>query len=160
MAKRQCKGKTKAGKRCRNPVVRPSGYCIAHEPRDSEGSRRFGGPQPGSGRPPTPRVVDVMRERVEEQIEAVLAPYFAAITEAVMFVKYEGDLIITDTPDLGARIAAAEKLLDRVYGKPRQTIEHAGPGLDTPIPVEFDLGEKAREVLADVLRGRPATGTK
>jgi hypothetical protein len=161
-AKRRCKAKAKAGKRCRAYPLSTGAYCSAHDP-DRPASARFGSSEQAAvagalgGRPASPRVVDVMRERVEAEMEAVLAPYFEAIREAVMFVKYEGELVVTDTPDLAGRIAAAEKLLDRVYGKPRQTIEHAGPESGAPLAVEFDLGESARKVLADALRARPAS---
>jgi hypothetical protein len=159
MAKRRCKGKTKAGKRCRAYPLHDSQYCLAHDEL-SRASVGFGGPEAGrlGGRPKSPRVVDVLRERVEARIEEVIAPYFEALTRAVLHATYEGDVIVSDAPDLGARMAAAEKLLDRVYGKPRQTIEHAGPQDGAPIAVEFTMDDKAREAIAGALRGRPAEG--
>lgn len=68
-----------------------------------------------------------MRDRVREEAEAILAPYFAALTGAVVFDKLGGAHVPTLYPDLGARIDAAEKLLDRVEGKPKQTTEVSGP---------------------------------
>jgi hypothetical protein len=35
---------------------------------------------------------------------------------------------MTDYDDLGAQMAAAEKLRDRVFGRPKQTTEVTGPG--------------------------------
>lgn len=40
----------------------------------------------------------------------------------------EGDINMTDYDDLGAQMAAAEKLRDRVFGRPKQTTEVSGPG--------------------------------
>ena len=97
-----------------------------------------------------------MREKVEAEIDKVIAPYFDAVENAMMHATYEGDVIVSPHPDLGARINAAEKLLDRVYGKPRQTIEHAGPLDGSAIPVEFKLDDQAREAIAGALRSRPA----
>lgn len=40
----------------------------------------------------------------------------------------EGDINMTEHDDLGAQMAAAEKLRDRVFGRPKQTTEISGPG--------------------------------
>lgn len=135
-----CQGVTKAGRPCRNTAVGDDGYCIAHSPRETEGSRRFGGVQPGSGRPRKPRAIDVLKEKVEEQIDTVIAPYF--------------DALASDDQDL--RLKAADRLLDRSYGKAAQVVRHQGDR-DEPLNVNVNLDDKARKVLGDVLRGRPAT---
>lgn len=157
MAKRRCQGKTKAGKRCRAFPLHGSKLCLAHSDAETRSSVQFVGGQPGSGRPPKPRVVDVLRERVEAEVELIVAPYFQALSEAVLTATYEGEVIASELPDLAGRIQAAEKLLDRVYGKPRQTIEHAGPESGPPVAVEFALDDRTREVISNALRQRPAT---
>lgn len=164
MAKRRCKGTTKAGKRCRAYALADSQFCRAHDPlRPAE--TRFGSAEQaaaagalGGAAGRSPRVVDVMRERVEAHVDEVLAPYFAALTEGMLTATFQGDVFVSEHPDLAGRVAAAEKLLDRVYGKPRQTIEHAGPAEGSPIPVEFTLSERTREAIGDALRSRPASG--
>jgi hypothetical protein len=93
-----------------------------------------------------------MRERVEAEIDSIIAPYFEALKTAVVHATYEGEVLTSTVPDLGARIAAAEKLLDRVYGRPRQSLEHSGIH-EPPVPIE--LSEAAREKLHDLLRTRP-----
>lgn len=133
--KRKCHGENLQGKPCgANPLkagtvidgTKAKGkHCRAHDP-DLPETARIQGAQPGAGRPKNPRVVDVMRDRVERKIEQVLGPYFDALEGAVVHATFEGEVIPSAHPDLGARIAAAEKLLDRVYGKPGQAIELTG----------------------------------
>lgn len=54
----------------------------------------------------------------------------------------DGDINMTSHPDLGARINAAEKLRDRVFGRPRQTTEITGPGGGK---IEVDVASSAVE---------------
>jgi hypothetical protein len=108
------------------------------------------GPRPG--RPPKPRVVDVMRERVEAEIEKIIAPYFEAIEEAVVCATYEGEVIPSTVKDLGARIQAAERLLDRVYGKPKQLTEIAGDP-EHPVHLTHELDDPdVRKALHGLVR--------
>ena len=163
MAKRRCKAKTKAGNRCKNGAM-GNGFCIAHASRKVKVSQGFGGPQKDSGRPRKPRVVDVLLERVEEKVEAIIAPYMDAVEGACLFTNYEGEVHVSIHPDLGARIAAAEKLLDRVYGKPKQRTELTG-GDGDPVQMEVIgaaiLGDKkTRKRLADARRSVAAPRTK
>jgi hypothetical protein len=60
-----------------------------------------------------PRLADVLRERVEARADAILDVYFAVIDD--------------ETQDAEVRMRACERLLDRVYGKPRQAMELSGP---------------------------------
>ena len=162
MAKRRCKGKTKAGRRCRAYPLGGSEFCSAHDPlRPAE--TRFGDPvqaaaagSVGGTAGKRPRAVDVMRERLEQQMDAVLAPYFSAISEAVVVVKYEGNAIASNVPDLEARQRAAERVLDRVYGKPSQTIAHTGVEDGPPIALELDasVADAAHEFLNRVRQQR------
>ena len=133
--KRKCKAKTKAGKPCSRPPVIGETHCLAHMSRKEREARGFGGPQPDSGRPKKPRVTDVMRKKIEAEIDKVLKPYFEALEGAVVHAVYEGRVIPSEHPDLAARIAAAEKLLDRVYGKPGQALELTGKDGS---PIEID----------------------
>lgn len=99
---------------------------MAHSPAEVRDSVGFIADNGKGGRPKNPRVVDVMRERVEDEIDKVLKPYFDILEGAVVHATYEGSVIPSDHPDLGARMAAAERLLDRVYGKPGQALEITG----------------------------------
>jgi hypothetical protein len=161
--KRRCKGKTKRGTRCKAWALQGTDRCSAHPPANDPLSPAFGSPEQASaagklgGRPRNPRVVDVLRDKIEAEIETVIAPYFDALKGAMLHATYEGDVIVSEHPDLGARINAAEKLLDRTYGKPRQTIEHAGPQEGAPIAVEFSLDADVRKAISGALRQRPAS---
>lgn len=129
MPKRQCKGKTKAGKRCRNPVVAASGYCLAHDPENRGENRRFGGRQPGAGRPRTARPSEVMREWVEEHVQELLDPYVRGLRATIVVktgVDDEGEPEFSAQPDIEFRQKSAERLLDRAYGRPAQAVELTG----------------------------------
>lgn len=60
---------------------------------------------------------------VERELEVWLAPYREAVTSAVLSATYEGQVIASDVPDVGARISAVEKVLNRVYGMPKQAVD-------------------------------------
>jgi hypothetical protein len=121
---------------------------------------RFGGPQPGSGRPRVPRSTDLQRELVDRHAVAVVRPYFRAlgldidqdgnVTQLahgaiVVGRDKEGGVHASTIEDLGAQIAAAEALLNRVYGRPRQALEHTGA---CGGPIEVTRGVDLRK-LAD-----------
>ncbi len=129
MSKRQCKGTNKAGEPCRAAPLVDGDYCLAHD-EEARALTGFGGSENGSlgGRPRKPHAVTILRERVEAEIDLWLAPYREAVANAVVVVEYHGEAIVTDIADLGARIMAAEKVLDRVYGRPTQSTEISGPG--------------------------------
>lgn len=159
MAKRtrRCTAKTKAGKRCRAAPRHDTGYCNAHSPKETQESAGFGGSQEGAGRPRLPRPHELMRERIEEDLERILRPYFDAIDNAVVTSVSMGEVTVSDVKDLGARIAAAEKLLDRVYGKSRQAVEHTGEG-GQPIQLDHAGDEETVKLAHELLaRVRPST---
>lgn len=156
--KRRCRGTTKKGKPCRAAALKGTDRCIAHSDKAVQVEMGFGGPENGAkGGAATrrPRVIERMRERVEEDIEKIIAPYFDAIENAIVTATHEGQVIPSEVADLGARIKAAEALLDRVYGKPRQVTEVSGPdggavpiqGLDDP-----EVARAAHEFLSNVKR--------
>jgi hypothetical protein len=129
IAVRTCSAKTKAGRPCANPVVRPSGLCVVHDPESPTAAIFAPGHPPTSpGKPANPKAVEILERMLEEQIETWLAPYWEAVTSAVVTGTYEGKVIASDIADLGARMAATEKVLDRVYGKPTQRTEQQHTG--------------------------------
>lgn len=154
--KRRCKGRTRAGKRCRSAALTEGDYCRAHDPL-LPAEERFGSPEQaaragGSEKPYVPKLRQTMRRRVEEEAERVLAPYFKAlgveydgqgqpvhVRGAVMVGRdKEGGVHPSDVEDLMAQIQAAERLLNRVYGKPRQAHELSGPD-GGPIVTQYAL---------------------
>jgi hypothetical protein len=66
----------------------------------------------------------------------------------------EGDINMTDYDDLGGQIAAAEKLRDRVFGRPKQTTEVTGPGGGKiEVDVSADEVKDAREAFLAAFPG-------
>lgn len=158
MADRECQGKTKKGQPCKAAPLRDSSFCLAHANEETRESAGFGGSQPNAGRPRVPRVTEVMRDWVEEHAHEILAPYRDAIRGAMILVTYEGVATVSEIPDLGARIAAAEKLQDRVLGKPRQALEHTGAE-GGPIAHTLDLTKLTDEQLAVLEAIQPDAGS-
>lgn len=128
MSKRTCTAKTKKGTACKAVPLTDCDFCLAHAPEDVRESTGFGGSQPGSGRPPTPRAVDVLRERIESDIDEVIDPLWAALgADSGVVVGNGKDAFVEMLPDHKTRIAAARELLDRGYGKPKQATEITSP---------------------------------
>jgi len=122
-------------------------WCRQHD-KDLPDKARIGGEQPGAGRPPKPKPTEVMRQLVENHVQVVMAPHFRTLGYDVIRNEETGQLELVELPeggaklhgtsarsgriqvsehdDLGAHIAAAERLLDRVYGRPKQATEITG----------------------------------
>jgi hypothetical protein len=167
MADRRCKGKTKKGKRCHAPPLKDKDFCSAHDP-DTPALERFGSHARAraagvlGGRPPLPKPTDVARELIEANIAAVLRPHFKAIGlllnddgtveqldhgAILTGESKDGYVRASDIEDLGAQMAAAEKLMDRVYGRPKQTQEISGPD-GNPVEIESPLDATRRSIEA------------
>lgn len=144
MADRKCRAKTKKGKRCQAPPLKGKDFCLAHSPAETRESAGFIADNGKGGRPPTPKLIDIFRERLEAAVDQVMAPYFQALgitgwnedgtpivdeSAGAMEIgrSNTGDVRLTDIADLGARMHAAERIIDRVHGRPRQTQEITGP---------------------------------
>ena len=175
-AKRRCKGTSKAGEPCKAPPLADTDTCISHSPREVQGRAGFGGPQPGSGHPRRPRPSEIAQQRVEAAIDQVLDPYFRALgivgweddgtpildtSAGAMEVgrSNTGQVFLTSIADLGARIAAAEKLQDRVYGKPKQALEHSGPE-GSAIDARVEIDDETREAVRELGRRRARARAK
>lgn len=156
-------------------------HCRAHDP-DLPDSARFGSHAQAreaaklGGRPPNPKPSEVMRRLVEEHVETVIAPHFRTLGYKLERNKAgeltivpdenggakiygeskEGEINVTDHDDLGAHIAAAEKLLDRIYGRPKQATELTGAE-GGPVELVPVSREKARTV-GGILSGVGARG--
>lgn len=71
----------------------------------------------------------------------------------------EGVIRVSDHDDLGAMVTVAEKLQDRVFGRPKQAVEHTAP--DGPVlsavVMDPELAEVGRELLrrAAAVQPRP-----
>lgn len=143
---KRCSAKTKAGKACRAAPVKGTDRCLAHSDATLRESTGFIPDNGKAGRKPLPKPTEVMRQLVEKHVQVVMAPHFRTLgydvtrdddTGELTIVPNEGGAKIygeskegairmTEHDDLGAHIAAAEKLLDRIYGRPKQATEITG----------------------------------
>lgn len=159
-----CGGTTKKGAPCRGNAVTGTDRCIAHSDRETQRIRGFGGSQARAGRPPLPKPTDLARELVERHVVAILRPHFRALGleladdgsatpiesgGAKLFgTSRDGVVRPSDVEDLGAQIAASEKLLDRVYGKPKVSAEVSGPAGE-PVPIVQISRDPQRAAVVD-----------
>jgi hypothetical protein len=156
MTRRNCKGTNRTGGPCKAAPLINSEWCAAHDPTRPEddrfGSKVQSARAGASEKPRTPGLMEVLRARVEAHADEILAPYFKALGVGVdrdgnpigrgAIHVYHGEA--TDLEDLGAQIEAAERLIDRVFGKPRQTTELTGPeGGPIEIAPPVDAVERA-----------------
>lgn len=138
-----CTGIKQNGDTCSSYAVIGSEFCGSHMPQEERDRLgivrrpREAGPLPITG-------PQLAREVTETAIVKVLQPYFRALGLEILQIDEEtGTPVVRDMgedaglmlhgeskdgyihmskyPDLAGRIQAAEKLFDRVYGRPRQT---------------------------------------
>ena len=111
---RRCHATNTRGDPCRAAPLRDSQWCSAHDPQLPAairfGSREQAAEAATGVQRRTPSVTEQMRERVERESAAILAVYFEALDAG-------------ETAEL--RMRAAERLLDRCFGRPRQAMELA-----------------------------------
>lgn len=147
--------------------------CIGHLDKVEKEKLGFGGPQDGSGRKRRPKPSEISRQLMEENQLAVERPYWRALGFDVVIgengpelkamegggakvvAKHQGETFVSNVDDLGAQMEAAERLKDRVYGKPIQATEISGPEgrpiehEHNGIPDEDEFHEQTARVLAE-----------
>jgi hypothetical protein len=166
--KRKCHGTTVRGKPCMAVPLRKGTvlegatadgrFCRTHDPNLPE-KARIQGKQPGAGRPKKPRVVDVLRERIEERVDEVIAVYLDAMKADRTVVIGKGEAAVVEKEvDHAIRLRAVEALNDRAYGKPGQALELTGKDGG---PIEFNedafADPKTRKGLDELARRLGAT---
>lgn len=162
--KRRCSELTKKGKACKAPPIPETDWttCMAHAPAEIRRSKGFVSDNGKGGRPKLPTPTEVARRLIENNIAVVLRPHFRTLGFDLEIAKdgqlqlrelegggaklfgesKDGEIVGSPYEDLGAMIAAAEKLLDRIYGRARQATELTGAG-GKPLTVNFDFTETA-----------------
>jgi hypothetical protein len=147
-AKLACAAITKTGKPCKAYPLKGRDVCLAHTDEKERVSTGFG---VSGGRPKKPRVVDVLRERIEERIDAWLQPLDDALTASrPVLVGAGDDATVLDVPDHAIRLKAFAEAMDRAYGRPKQTQEISGPD-GAPIELDAPVDERDRSTRAAVL---------
>jgi len=179
----QCHFELLTGRRCNQGVVlvkvkkdpmdrgrlMKTRFCRAHMPEeylDKFGIKRFGGPTSTSGnnrglqtcKPTNP--YKYMREVLEEHVIEFLKPYLEALTAEKEVVIGNGRTARMErVPDHRARLQAAEQLLDRVYGKPKQTTMLEG-SVDSKVSVEVPQDDDRQLEVAKILAAAGAVNPK
>lgn len=150
-------------------VIVSGKFCRAHDPTLPESSR-FGSRAQAkeaaklAGRPPLPKPTDIARRLIEQNEMALQRPYWRTLGYDVVRGEdglelvplthggaklhgesKNGEIVPSPVEDLGAQQEAAERLWNRVYGKPKQTQEISGPE-GGPVEVVPVAREKASQV--------------
>jgi hypothetical protein len=127
--------------------------CLSHAPLKVREALRFAGGQPGSGRKPKPSVPQQMREIVEQHAGEIMQVYFEGLQAHKPVVVGNGAHATLElVPDDSVRMRAGDALLDRVYGKPKQTTEMTGSG-GGPVRVHLPSDDERARLVADALKG-------
>jgi hypothetical protein len=141
-----CSATTKKGKPCRAAALKDRDVCLAHADQETRSRTKFQTGQHLGGRPKKPRVIDVLRERIEDEIEDVIAVY----REATKATRIENG---REVPDYAIRLRAVEALNDRAYGKPKQVSEISGPEggplEHAHIPTEDEFQKSVAKILSE-----------
>lgn len=153
---KKCKATTKAGKPCKSPPIKGEAFCLSHAPADYRESVGFRADNGKGGRPRNPRAVDILREKLEADIDRVVDPLFDALAaDAGMTVSVKGGgELLEMVPDHQTRIKAVRELFDRAYGRPTQVTELSGPdggAIETlaQLPTDKEYEERYRRGLEE-----------
>lgn len=151
MSDRACAGTNSAGDPCGAAPLKGKDHCAAHDP-EAPASSRFGSPAQAreagrlGGRPALPKPSDIARRLIEENELALQRPYWRTLGYDVRIGNNGPELVeldeggaklfgtskdglvrVSSHEDLEAMQRAAERLQDRVYGRPKQQTEISGP---------------------------------
>jgi len=158
----KCKATKKGGASCGAWALKGREFCRAHDP-ETPSAARFGTVEQATaagkqgGRPRNPRPSEVLRDRIDDRIDEVLAPLFDGLTaERAVVVGTGPGARLEMVVDHPTRIAAAREVMDRVEGRPTAKaaiagqIEHTGRKeamLDAAI--EAELARLTESVVAE-----------
>lgn len=181
MAKRNCKGTTRKGEPCKANPLKPGtiidgvmalgDYCRTHD-EDLPASSKLHAtrtPEQMGGRPKNPKPSEIARRLIERNELALQRPYWRSLGYDVVIgsdgpelvdgdapkiygESKDGDIVVSELDDLDAMVNAAEKLQDRVYGRPKQATEISSPdGGAVVLIAPADATVKSRKA-AELLR--------
>jgi hypothetical protein len=143
-----CSATTRKGQPCKVAPLKGSEYCRAHDPTLPDSSR-FGSPAQAAvaGSAPKPHKLgareamnEAFLEAAREHRDAIIAAYIDGLDAERTVVVGNGPSAFTESvPDPPTRLTAAEKLTDRVIGKPRQGVEITGADGGPIVSAALDL---------------------
>lgn len=130
MAKRRCKGKTKAGKRCKSPPLKGTDFCLSHSSKATRGKLSFGGSENGAKgghAKRVPRLTEILTERVEERADEIMDKLFAGLDgERALVVGTGPNARVEVHPDQEMVLKTVREIWDRMEGRPKQATEFKG----------------------------------
>ncbi|WP_026912356.1 hypothetical protein [Patulibacter minatonensis] len=100
--------------------------------------------------------MDILRERLEQQADAVLNVLWDGLEADTHTVVGSGESAELEIlPDHRVRLLAAKEILDRAYGRPKQATEVSGVGGDAIKVQAADMSDPAVRAWAlDMVRER------
>jgi hypothetical protein len=129
----KCGGLNKAGEPCKANALKDSDppRCLAHSDATLRESVGFVPDNGHAGRKPVPKPTELMTRKLEELVEQNIEQWAKAYVDGLnadraVVVGNGPTAHVENVPDIPTRINAAEKLNDRILGKPRQSVEHTG----------------------------------
>lgn len=157
MAKRTCAAITRKGTRCKAHPLKGSDKCLSHADAKAREAVGFIARNGKAGRKPRPKPDELIRQRLQAAVDYVLAPHFQALgivgwtddgepivdmDRAAMEVgrSNSGKVFLTEIADLGGRIGAAEKLMDRGFGKATNVTR------DETVDVDAEIAKLLKEM--------------
>jgi hypothetical protein len=170
-----CAGTTENGTACLSKHVMGSIYCVWHMNESERKRLSIRDPHETQRRITKTKAPELMRQIVEHNTMSILRPYFEALgitlegydeENGKPIVSFnpnaglklygeskDGDIVMTPYADIGGMVTVAEKLMDRVYGKPKQSTTIEGGVNPVRIqPVKSE--ERAVEVAAILAQAR------
>lgn len=154
----RCTTHRKDGKPCMAPRVKGTLFCVNHKWMDASYPLPVPELQP-EGLTTTDRkvisavrsstrksMIEEMRAFAELDPKRIFKPLFDGLEATRMvYDRSSGDNVLSEIPDWPTRFRAFELLTDRLYGKPKTSVEHTGAegGPINLAAVVLQLSEKA-----------------
>lgn len=173
----RCRAQTKAGRQCKARAVTDEGLCTWHS-SDAETQRIMMEQATALRRRVQAKPHELMRTVIESNPVAFMQPYLDALGIRIVYVpdpanpdllhpvavadptskgqtlfgiSKDGQVVVSDKKDLEAQQRAAERLFDRVYGRPKQTNIIAGVTDNDPTANIVPFDDKRQAEIAAIL---------
>lgn len=128
--KRACKGKTKAGKRCKSPPRDGENFCISHSPKSVQAKVGFGGAENGAkggAAKRVPLLTEILRARVEERADEIIEKLLEGLdAERAVVVGNGPGAYVEIVADRVEVLKTIREVFDRMEGRPKSSTEVTG----------------------------------